>query len=447
MRYVAGFMFSSTKRQVALINKLRPEWQRGLWNGIGGHIEPGEEPGAAMIREFHEETGVIGGVHWEHFATLITEHNSEVVFFRAFSDRVFAIQQQTDEQVAFFDVDALPKTIPNLAFLVPMALLSGPELPYVLHESRALASPPGGPTMEEDVPVDEWEPVCSACGKTALAHRSRDVQFACPDVNSEVELLREAARGMAPIVSAMAAKVDAASRAPLPAGTPELLSAIAKRVAELVLPLAGKRMELRAEIENDHYLQALLAQRATPSAGGGYAAEAKTAESCDECNGSGVYWLDDKPQLCICIGEHTELAGRIQGALDVVAARRTSPAERTTEPVAWQVLNSRGEVVFWEAREFAFIEQADAEGFAARQNETGWKQLRPFTVRPLYAHPAASARPSVPVAWMIEGEGIGADGVVTVLSKRIADEWAKISAVTVTPLVRADAITVDHEEG
>lgn len=55
-----------------------------------------------------------------------------------------------------------------------------------------------------------------------------------------------------------------ASRAPLPAGTPELLSAIAKRVAELVLPLAGKRTELQAEIENDHYLQALISQRASP---------------------------------------------------------------------------------------------------------------------------------------------------------------------------------------
>ena len=30
----------------------------GLWNGIGGHVEPGESAGAAARREFHEETGL-----------------------------------------------------------------------------------------------------------------------------------------------------------------------------------------------------------------------------------------------------------------------------------------------------------------------------------------------------------------------------------------------------
>ncbi len=38
----------------------------------------------------------------------------------------------------------------------------------------------------------------------------------------------------------------------------ELLATIAQRVSELVLPFGGKRTDLRREIENDHYLQALL---------------------------------------------------------------------------------------------------------------------------------------------------------------------------------------------
>jgi 8-oxo-dGTP diphosphatase len=30
----------------------------GLWNGIGGHVEPGESAGQAARREYHEETGL-----------------------------------------------------------------------------------------------------------------------------------------------------------------------------------------------------------------------------------------------------------------------------------------------------------------------------------------------------------------------------------------------------
>ncbi|PIE78988.1 MAG: hypothetical protein CSA15_05000, partial [Candidatus Delongbacteria bacterium] len=56
--YVNGFMYSEDEKKIVLIKKNTPEWQRGLFNGIGGSIEAGESPEEAIVREFEEETGV-----------------------------------------------------------------------------------------------------------------------------------------------------------------------------------------------------------------------------------------------------------------------------------------------------------------------------------------------------------------------------------------------------
>ena len=57
IRYVAGFLFRKNNTEVALVEKQRPKWQKGLHNGIGGKIELGESPEEALVREFREETG------------------------------------------------------------------------------------------------------------------------------------------------------------------------------------------------------------------------------------------------------------------------------------------------------------------------------------------------------------------------------------------------------
>ena len=68
--YVVGFAFDITNENVALILKTKPEWQAGLYNGIGGKIEEGERPIDAMSREFEEETGChIETKCWHHRLT------------------------------------------------------------------------------------------------------------------------------------------------------------------------------------------------------------------------------------------------------------------------------------------------------------------------------------------------------------------------------------------
>ncbi|GAB6926249.1 8-oxo-dGTP diphosphatase [Paenibacillus sp. JCM 10914] len=44
--------------QILLLNRAKAPWM-GCWNGIGGKLEPGEQPRAAMVRELEEETGIV----------------------------------------------------------------------------------------------------------------------------------------------------------------------------------------------------------------------------------------------------------------------------------------------------------------------------------------------------------------------------------------------------
>lgn len=70
-RYVVGFMFNEARNTVALIRKSKPDWQKGLLNGIGGKIEAGESAEFAMMREFCEESGAT--THpgdWKHYCRL-----------------------------------------------------------------------------------------------------------------------------------------------------------------------------------------------------------------------------------------------------------------------------------------------------------------------------------------------------------------------------------------
>ncbi len=124
MDYVAGFYFSEYGEQVALIRKLNPYWQRGLLNGIGGKVEPGEEPYAAMVREFEEETGAhIEG--WRLFCTANTEED-RLHFFTARGDLDVLYSAETEEVVTVDaeDISTLD-TIPNLRWLIPLALDEG----------------------------------------------------------------------------------------------------------------------------------------------------------------------------------------------------------------------------------------------------------------------------------------------------------------------------------
>lgn len=156
--WVVGFLLDRGFDRVVLVRKARPAWMVGMWNGVGGKIEPvtvqlssgpfvrPETPAEAMAREFEEETGVfVTTSRWEPFVRLtactvenragdITEEPGVIHFMRAWGsfDEVEAVRSITDEHVEAVMLGNLLhaehrqarafRTVPNLRFLLPMAM-------------------------------------------------------------------------------------------------------------------------------------------------------------------------------------------------------------------------------------------------------------------------------------------------------------------------------------
>lgn len=126
-KYVAGFYFDMPGESVALVRKIRPKWQAGKLNAIGGHIEFGERAIDAMVREFYEETGYpTEPKEWRHFAALGGD-GYLVHFFETRGEHCSreCLRTLTDEEIVIrrvADVMCGHECIPNLRWLLPLAL-------------------------------------------------------------------------------------------------------------------------------------------------------------------------------------------------------------------------------------------------------------------------------------------------------------------------------------
>lgn len=133
--YVVGFLFRHLQRnqtnEVALIRKARPEWQKGLLNGVGGKIEKGETSAAAMFREFKEETTVEIS-RWRHYAR-VEGPNWFVDFYAYFCEepaRDWRLElgiegTDPDEPVSWYPVSEVLRrhdVIANLRWQIPLAI-------------------------------------------------------------------------------------------------------------------------------------------------------------------------------------------------------------------------------------------------------------------------------------------------------------------------------------
>lgn len=124
--YVCGFLFDETRKKVVLIEKNRPAWQKGRYNGVGGKFEsPDVFSEVTMSREFFEETGVqIPREKWKLFCQYFFRGGLVNFYYcwDEFGQYFNNVKSVTDEQLQVFSVNDLPKkSIYNLHWLIPLA--------------------------------------------------------------------------------------------------------------------------------------------------------------------------------------------------------------------------------------------------------------------------------------------------------------------------------------
>lgn len=162
MNYVNGFMIKPATEEVLFLQKNRPAFQNGKWNGVGGKMDkPGETAKDAMVREFWEEAGVVTDpLQWEHTCTVIGGNDGanpgkeySIYFFRHFVDTFPDVKAMTDEPIAvwkladiyrhqdYLQVPGHPEThlptLPNMRFILPLQFSSTVQLPIVFRSIEA----------------------------------------------------------------------------------------------------------------------------------------------------------------------------------------------------------------------------------------------------------------------------------------------------------------------
>jgi len=122
--YTIGFMFNESMTEVLLILKAHgPKCVVGQWNGIGGHLEPGETPLECQMREFEEETGVkTDPADWALFTKLQGPDFIVHCFWGRNTHAVLSARTTTDERVEIVLISSKLDNLnlaPNLQWFIP----------------------------------------------------------------------------------------------------------------------------------------------------------------------------------------------------------------------------------------------------------------------------------------------------------------------------------------
>lgn len=110
MRVVVGII--TDNKEILLLKKNNPDWQKGLYNGIGGKVELNTTPLETIIKKCQEELGV-NILNWIELDSEISSSGIEIVYFLTTLNEgeIKKLQSQTDERAELFSINNLPTNI------------------------------------------------------------------------------------------------------------------------------------------------------------------------------------------------------------------------------------------------------------------------------------------------------------------------------------------------
>ena len=110
MRVVVGII--TDNKEILLLRKNNPDWQKGLYNGIGGKVELNTTPLETIIKKCEEDLG-INISNWRELDSEISSSGIEIVYFLTTLNEgeIKKLQSQTDERAELFSINNLPTNI------------------------------------------------------------------------------------------------------------------------------------------------------------------------------------------------------------------------------------------------------------------------------------------------------------------------------------------------
>lgn len=110
MRVVVGLI--SDGKKILLMKKNSPDWQKGLYNGIGGKVELNATPLETIIKNCEKELGVTI-LNWRELDSEILPNRVEIFYFLTIlaENEINSLESQTNERGELFFIDNLPKNI------------------------------------------------------------------------------------------------------------------------------------------------------------------------------------------------------------------------------------------------------------------------------------------------------------------------------------------------
>ncbi|MBI4138450.1 MAG: NUDIX domain-containing protein [Candidatus Wildermuthbacteria bacterium] len=123
-KYTLGFIFTQDLSRVLLVEKNRPEWQKGKLNAVGGKIETGEASIACVVREIFEETGLkTTETDWIFFGELRGKTWQVDAYVLLHQGDPKDAVTKTDEKIQWFSVKDIPEhALDNIPWLIHLAL-------------------------------------------------------------------------------------------------------------------------------------------------------------------------------------------------------------------------------------------------------------------------------------------------------------------------------------